>query len=438
MPLEPPLSSSAQARLQQLRDQIDSELQDLVADMLALATSERDTAVSEARAESDAALAERLATAQSQAADAQTAGTRAEAEAQAALALAESLAAERAQAATILAEVQAKAAADLAEVRAGERQCDLECMERLLDAVRDLDAAASLSQVLDRLAEHAGAQIARVAVLVVRDGELRRWKTSGFGPDTPDAPAIALRLDVASVVGRAAQSGERATTRDGAGEAASEALAFAPLPDDRVGLAVPLRVGGRTVAVLYADEGMGGEPTVPSAWPEALEILARHAGRCLELQTVTRAYALHAQQGSGGTPGAPAPPVARETLTTGSPGQERPPSRAAAPPSEGAARHEPASRVAPERVPQVSEEDASALRYARLLISEIKLYHEDAVNNGRRDANLLERLGPEIARARRLYEERVPADVRSRADCFGQELVRTLANGDPRLLGQTT
>jgi hypothetical protein len=86
----------------------------------------------------------------------------------------------------------------------------------------------------------------------------------------------------------------------------------------------------------------------------------------------------------------------------------------------------------------VSEEDASALRYARLLISEIKLYQEDAVNNGRRDANLLERLGPEIARARRLYEERVPADVRSRADYFGQELVRTLANGDPRLLGQTT
>lgn len=406
MPLEPPLSSSAQARLQQLRDQIDSALQDLVADMLALATSERDAAVSEVRT-----------------------ATQREGDA---------LAAERAQAAATLAEVQAKAAADLAEVRAGERQCDLECMERLLDAVRDLDAAASLSQVLDRLAKHAGAQIARVAVLVVRDGELRAWKTSGFGPDTPDAPAIALRLDAASVVGRAAQSGERATTHDEAGEGAPQALAFASLPDDRVGLAVPLRVGGRTVAVLYADEGASSEPTVPSAWPEALEILARHAGRCLELQTVTRAYALHAQQGSAGTPGPPAPPVARETSTAGSPVQDGPPSRAAEPPPESPARHDSASRVAPERAPQVSEEDASALRYARLLISEIKLYQEDAVNNGRRDANLLERLGPEIARARRLYEERVPADVRSRADYFGQELVRTLANGDPRLLGQTT
>ena len=85
-----------------------------------------------------------------------------------------------------------------------------------------------------------------------------------------------------------------------------------------------------------------------------------------------------------------------------------------------------------------AEEDASAIRYARLLIAEIKLYHEDAVVEGREHADLLVRLSPEIARARRLYEERVPAEVRNRADHFGQELIRTLANGDPRLLGQVT
>ena len=153
---------------------------------------------------------------------------------------------------------------------------------------------------------------------------------------------------------------------------------------------------------------------------------------------MTRAYALHTQPGSAGTAGAPAPQVARERATAAASAvQPKAPSPAAVPPAESAARHEPVVR-APERAPQVSEEDASALRYARLLISEIKLYHEDTVNDGRRDSNLLERLGPEIARARRLYEERVPADVRGRADHFGQELVRTLANGDPRLLGRTT
>jgi hypothetical protein len=33
-----------------------------------------------------------------------------------------------------------------------------------------------------------------------------------------------------------------------------------------------------------------------------------------------------------------------------------------------------------------------------------------------------------------LYEQRVPADVRQRADFFRDELVRTLADGDPSLL----
>ena len=80
------------------------------------------------------------------------------------------------------------------------------------------------------------------------------------------------------------------------------------------------------------------------------------------------------------------------------------------------------------------EEDASARRYARLLVSEIKLYHEAAVVDGRRDRDLATRLGGEIARARVLYEQRVPPQVRERADYFHDELVRTLANGDATLL----
>jgi hypothetical protein len=67
-------------------------------------------------------------------------------------------------------------------------------------------------------------------------------------------------------------------------------------------------------------------------------------------------------------------------------------------------------------------------------VSEIKLYHEPAVVAGRRDRDLAMRLGGEIARARVLYEQRVPQTVRSRTDYFRDELVRTLANGDATLL----
>lgn len=83
---------------------------------------------------------------------------------------------------------------------------------------------------------------------------------------------------------------------------------------------------------------------------------------------------------------------------------------------------------------EASEEDTSAFRYARLLVSEIKLYHEAAVIEGRRDRDLVSRLGGEITRARVMYEQRVPPHVRERADYFQDELVKTLANGDASLL----
>ena len=79
-------------------------------------------------------------------------------------------------------------------------------------------------------------------------------------------------------------------------------------------------------------------------------------------------------------------------------------------------------------------DDEGARRYARLLISEIKLYHEADVLAGRRERDLASRLGDEITRARVLYEQRVPAHVRQSTDCFHDELVRTLADGDGALI----
>jgi hypothetical protein len=307
------------------------------------------------------------------------------AEQKGARALADALASARAQAVSDLATC-------VAEARADERYCELACLDQMMQATRQLDGAISLSHVLDRLTD-AAARIAlgRVALLVVRDGALRGWKLVGFGDHLGEASHVTVPLDRPTVASRAVETGEPATTRDG-GEILP--LPFASLPDGRVGMALPLRVGGRTVAVLYADDLGATTPSVPNPWPEALEILTRHAGRSLELLTLSRACG-----------------------------------------SISESRSEPATVVMTGVTP---EQEESARRYARLLVSEIKLYHEDAVNAGRRDANLLERLGPEILRARRLYEERVPAVVRGHADYFDGELVRTLANGDRRLLGQGT
>jgi hypothetical protein len=80
------------------------------------------------------------------------------------------------------------------------------------------------------------------------------------------------------------------------------------------------------------------------------------------------------------------------------------------------------------------DEHAAARRYARLLVSEIKLYHEPQVVEGRRERDLMTRLGGEIARVRTLYDQRVPLEVRQNTDYVHEELIRTLAAGDASLL----
>ena len=73
-------------------------------------------------------------------------------------------------------------------------------------------------------------------------------------------------------------------------------------------------------------------------------------------------------------------------------------------------------------------------RFAHLLASEIKLYNEREVSEGRSRGDLYERLKDDIERGRRLYEERVPPDVRSGKDYYYEELVDVLAGGRPEAL----
>lgn len=76
-----------------------------------------------------------------------------------------------------------------------------------------------------------------------------------------------------------------------------------------------------------------------------------------------------------------------------------------------------------------------ARRLARLLVSEIKLYNEDQVLEGRRSQDIFERLKEDIEKSRQLYESRVDDRVRESTDYFYQEMVRVLGAGDPKTLG---
>jgi hypothetical protein len=77
----------------------------------------------------------------------------------------------------------------------------------------------------------------------------------------------------------------------------------------------------------------------------------------------------------------------------------------------------------------------NARRFARLLISEIKLYNEQKVAEGRSEHDLYDRLREYIDRSREMYDKRVKPEVANRYDYFHGELVNMLAEGDPSKLG---
>jgi hypothetical protein len=291
---------------------------------------------------------------------------------------------ERARAKDALEAERARAeAAETARAAFGQARADREATRAvdtgpLLAAVQGIAGERTLTGVFERLLEYTTASACRGVILLVNGDRLQGWRAAGF--DRLDASSIDLSLNDAGVLGDAVRTATvRATS-----EAAPPPSMLALIPG-RTGFAAPLLVGGRVVALLYADEQGASEPSSPAAWTEAIEIVARHASSALALVTATRTLQAFGEPPAG----------------------------------------------------SAEADDQSARRYARLLVSEIKLYNESAVRVGREKRDLLTRLAPEIDRARRLYEERIPPAVGARGLYFHQELVQTLADGDPALLGQT-
>jgi hypothetical protein len=275
--------------------------------------------------------------------------------------------------------------------RAHVRATDLIASRRLVEAIRALDRASSLSEVLDALVDMAAREAARVCLLLTSRGGLRAWRFAGFG-ETSEGEATAVPIEKSGIIAEAIRTGSAVSSDDPSGPLA--APAFAELPPGCDSLAVPVAMSGEVVAVLYADQRQGDRPQAAAiAWPDAVEILARHAARCLEARTAIEAVRVLSER--------------------------------------------PEPRAEPETSDTDEVEDEAASKYARLLISEIKLDHEAAVIAGRQERDLADRLAGQISRARTLYERRVRPQTRARRDHFHAELVRTLADGDAKLLGRT-
>lgn len=407
-----------------LRDEIGRQIDQITAELAVAALTERDRAVADATSDAERRADARLAAALE---DAETRRIEAEARAREdgrqigieegrfegyeqgktdAFAQAEE---ERLRLQHLDDERRAAGPNEEAAVQAGamaSARAEAAAGERLADAIRALDRARSLSEILDTLASCAAREAERVGIVLAAGGRFRGWRFIGFNGAIDEPNRIDFADDEAGVIAEAARSGIVATA-----DAATSAPPFAARESGCATVAVPLVLGGEAVAVLYgevkrqkvegqreADEDRRGADDARSEPADgrserALEILARHASRCLESVTAFKAARLMTER-----------PDLAPILASGRGADNQ------------------------------ADEDAAALRYARLLVSEIRLYHEPEIVAGRRDRDLATRLGGEISRARVLYEQRVPAAVRARGDYFHSEVVRTLANGDETLV----
>ena len=296
-----------------------------------------------------------------------------------------------------LQEEQTKAAALVEPAPPVVDQAGAARIQALAQAVSGMDEATTLSEVLDALSSGLLPQAPRSAVLVFQDDRARVWRRNGFPADAPGIGAelhLSDHADLKAIVDGAAP----ALVEGGSDDAL--VLGLAPLPAGHLGLAVPVAIGGQTAALVYAD-GSPDDQLLTPGWTDVVEILARHAARCLETLTAMRAAGYARTQRPAVV--VPMPPhlriVQRPALET-----------------------------------SLGDAVEQARRVARLLVSEIRLNREADVMQGREHGDLGTRLGDDIARARRTYFQRVAEGLPGREALFDEELVRTLANGDAALL----
>jgi len=353
-------------------------------------------------------------------------------------------------------------------------------------AITEVNEQKSQAEILKTLVNRASSFAPRVAFFVVKGDQANGWRGRGFEGTVGDQAIqqISLPLSSDTVLGSAARG--LATWSGGANSHSEDHLLLDRLGEERAKrlVAIPLRVRGRAVAVLYADSaGLDSE----SINLEALETLVAVSGMAVELLSAARTAPKKVAEEAPGRVEEPEPSY-EPASEYAEPAPEPPFSGAetiesyqlasaqssafieeAVPVDEadgvfedesgevaGMDEETPSWSTSPgESIPgtprrrygqdaelpvEVSGDEErrlhnNARRFARLLISEIKLYNEEKVAEGRSAHDLYDRLREYIDRSREMYDKRVKAEVAARYDYFHGELVNTLAEGDASKLG---
>lgn len=369
---------------------------------------------------------------------------------------------------------------DLAATESARAQASSD-MAIIKAAIEEIAEQSSQSEILKVLVNRAAAFAPRVAFFVVKGDQSIGWRARGFEGTVGDNAIhqMSFSLSADTAVGNAARSLE--TWSGGPNSHPEDHIILNRLGEEAPAhiVALPLVVRQRAVAILYADSNRLDAEAINL---EALETLVRVSAMSVELLAARTAPAsapapveeAPAEPERLDEPTVEAAPTYTPTVeydeftpvveeSTPAPvAVETQPDTAveAQPPLEVIPDVEPPAEVAPEPsakavVPpapkrrygmdvelpiEVSSEEERRLhndarRFARLLVSEIKLYNENKVAEGRAENDLYARLREYIDRSRDMYDKRVKPEVAQRYDYFHHELVNTLAEGDAGKLG---
>ena len=318
----------------------------------------------------------------------------------------------------------------------------------LKTSIAAIEQGSNLSEVLTHLVNEVTKFVERGAMFIVKAQNAVGWY--GAGVDNPEILKTISIPMTADTVFKIANSSRRAE-KGHISQSPETAQALARLGGGAGGyLVVPLILRDKVAAILYCDTLA---PEVPAVKADAIEILVAFAEKVIDVLSSARtgntSPGLRSQPPTSAPP-APAPQVANEgpqTVMFGTgtikPQQQQPPPVVSPPPTPPAPAPRPAAARAPApaappvraMTPEQQKAHDDARRFARLVVSEIKLYNEAKVAEGRKTKDIYERLKEDVERGRQMYNDRVAADIRDATDYFQDELVRILGGGDASALG---
>lgn len=283
--------------------------------------------------------------------------------------------------------------------------------ERLNQTARRLDQASNLEEWAAALLDGAFAFAPRVVLFSVAGGGIQYEDHRSAGAlDLSHLASVRVPLAEAPAFQSVLDSLDAVISMSSAGELSAALSAALEGGEDKRVCLLPVIAGQRggqrrAAAVLYVESGDAPVDI------NVLEVITALAGPALD----ARQGGAKKESAQGLAPVISIAPVIPPAPVAEEESPVQPPDWSALPREE-------------------QEIHARAQRFARVRVAEIRLYHAKEVREGREIGNIYAILKGEIDHGRAQFKHEF-MNVRSMVDYFHLELLRTLANDDPRLLG---